>query len=338
MRSLDNSDFIMAGTKIAQSNTWQNRYNKTIPNIIKEGETIKLTYSDIVSVIDSFDEIVLTIIMKFLFCPLWLIKKFYSCGSIVGYEDYCIEKVEGWVKLGLVWKESSVTGLYLRPTYALFELFGEKPYRYTNIPFNMLTHTICEEWVMFTVMYGNSEIVEQNRGIILPRISELGFRDDKHGTNIIAEEDFRNPKLYTQEGIDDLIKTERSIEKAMREKSQISDELTDFRQFILSKKIANTGSVKKDYIFHVPDLIIVNLRDKGLPQSIAIEVELTNKRSLNYEETMKRYKDNNKYGSVYWLCSEANTLKELRDAYRAVGGTGSCKMKLLEFEIPVPEF
>ena len=164
------SEFIMSGTKIAQSNTWQNRYNSTIPNIEKQGEIIKLTYSDIVSDIDYFDEIVLTIIIKFLFCPIWLIKKFYNCSSFIGNEDYCINKINNWIKLGLIWQESSVTGLYVRPTYALFELFGEKPYKYTNIPFNMLTHTICEEWVMFSVMSGISDIVKANKNILLPRI------------------------------------------------------------------------------------------------------------------------------------------------------------------------
>ena len=334
-----NSDFIMSGTKIAQANTWNNRYNNNIPNIEKEGENIKLSYSDIVEYIDSFDEIVLTIILKFLFCPVWLIKKFYNySNTMLGNDEYTIGKINNWVKLGMVWQEPSVTGLYIRPTYALFTLFGEEPYRYTNIPFNMLTHTICEEYIMFLIMTGNSKIVTDNKNVLLPRISELGFKDDNFGTNIIAEEDFRNPILYTQEGIDQIIKTEKSIDDAIRNKKQISNELIDFRQFVLCKKIANTGQVKKDYIFHVPDLAIPTLRKDGLAQSIAIEVELTNKRSLNYEETMNRYKDNNKFGTVYWLCSTSATIQNLREAYKITGGTGKCKTKIIEFEIPVPDF
>lgn len=334
-----NNDFIMSGTKIAQSNTWNNRYNDTIPNIEKEGEYIKLTYSDIVERIDSFDEIILTIIIKFLFCPIWLIKKFYSFSNpITGNGEYADYKINNWIKLGMIWKEPSVTGIYIRPTYALFKLFGETPYKYTNIPFNMLTHSICEEYVMFLIMSGNSQIVEDNRDILLPRISELGFKNDNSGTNILAEEDFRNPILYSQEGIDKIIETDNSIKLALQKKLQISNELTDFRQFVLCKKINNTGQVKKDYIFHVPDMIIPTLRKDGHPQSIAIEVELTNKRSVNYEETMKRYKDNNKYGSVYWLCSTASTIQNLREAYKTTGGTGSCITKVIEFEIPVPDY
>lgn len=334
-----NTDFILSGTKIAQSNTWNNRYNNNIPNIEKEGEYIKLTYSDIVEYVDSFDEIVLTIVLKFLFCPVWLIKKFYSySNTFLGNEDYAINKINNWIKLGMVWQEPSVTGIYIRPTYALFTLFGEEPYKYTNIPFNMLTHTICEEYIMFLVMTGNSQIVKENKNILLPRISELGFKNDTFGTNILAEEDFRNPILYTQEGIDNIINTDKSINLAIKNKSQISDELTDFRQFVLCKKINNIGQVKKDYIFHVPDMIIPILRKEGLAQSIAIEIELTNKRAINYEETMKRYKNNNKYGTVYWLCSTASTIQNLREAYKTTGGTGSCKTKIIEFEIPVPDF
>lgn len=341
LRDIDES-FISSGIKTAQNNTWGNKYRNIIPNIQKEGAVIKLSYGNILVEINSFDEIILTIIMKFLFMPIWLIKQCYNGFNII-QDDSIDNKINSWIDIGLVWKESAVTGNYIRPTYSLFTLFGESPYTYTNIPFNTLTHTICEEKVMFDVMSGESNINSNEKDSLLPRVSELGFKEDivfndfSLGTNIIAEEDFRNPKLYTEEGIKELNDTEYQINKGIKEKATITPELTDFRQFVLIKKIDNTGFVKKDYKFHVPDLIIPCLRKEGRPKSIAIEVELSNKRARNYEETMLRYKDNNKYGTVYWLCNTPAIMESLRSAYTSVGGTGTCKTKLIEFIIPTPD-
>lgn len=331
-------EFFKSGIAEAKRNTWGSRYHPTTPTIRKEGAIIKIIDNETVVEINYFDEIVLSIIMKFCFCPIWLIKKFYSDDSNFLMQSQSIDdKINDWIKIGIIWKESAVTGNYVRPTYQLFSLFGESPYQYTSIPFNVLTHTIVEENIMFEVMTGKSQIFENERKNLLPRISELGFDDGNSGTNIIAEEDFRNPKLYTEEGIIELSETEHKINEAIKTKNSIiTPELTDFRQFVLVKKINNTGVVKQDYKFHVPDLIIPCLRQNGQPKSIAIEAELSNKRTA-YLETMERYKDNNKFGSVYWLCNRSDTLQSLREAYKEAGGTGNTKTYLLEYLIPSPE-
>ena len=49
-------------------------------------------------------------------------------------------------------------------------------------------------------------------------------------------------------------------------------------------------------------------------------------------------KDNNEFGSVYWLCGNNNVAKSLKYAYNEIGGTGFCKCYLQEFTIPYPEF
>ena len=333
MKELSN-EFILAGTLNALENTWKGRYNTALPSIKKEENLIKLTTSDISVGIDAFDEIVLTIILKFLFCPVWLIKQFYQTWMIAGIEDP-EKRINDWVSIGLVWKEAAVTGQYVRPTYLLFKLFGEKPEAFYNIPFNTLTHTISEQKVMFDIMSGNSPILKREK--VLPRISELGFDDDEHGTNALTEPDFRNPKLFKEEGIIELSETENAINEGMKNGAIVTPELENFNQFTLVKKVNNTGVIKRDYKFHVPDLIIPVIRDNGKPMSIAVEVELSNKR-YGYEETMRRYKDNNKYGAVYWLCNSPQIASALRDAYDAVGGTGTCKTVLMEFVIPSPEF
>lgn len=329
-----NKNLIEEGVKRAQLSTWGNKYNPVVPSIKKEGENIYLSTNDTTVILNSFDEITLTILVKFLFVPIWLVKQFYSSGSITFYN--IDEKINSLVKVGLIWIEDSVTGRYLRPTYALFNLFGLNPYNYTNIPFNTLTHTISEEKAMFDIMSGLSPIIEKEQ-IKLPRVSELGFSPNKKGTNVIAEEDFRNPTLFTEQGINDLNKVENAINKGILNKQKITPELQDFKYFTIVKKVANTGRFKKDYSFHIPDLVIPIPRDNGKSKSIAVEVELTDKR-VDYKESLLRYKDNNKFGVVYWLCNSSAIATSLKNAYKEIGGCGSCKVVLQEFVIPSPEF
>lgn len=326
-------DFILNGTKNAQKNTWGGRYNKITPAIRMFGSNMVLSTSIDRVEINAFDEIILTIIMKFLFAPIWLIKQWYD-GSLgmVGNESYVDEMIENWINIGIVWKESDVTGQYLRPTYALFQLFDVPPYKYCNIPFNTLRHTISEEQMMFEVMSGTSQICKREK--TTKRISELGFTGELQGTNIISEEDFRNPFQTYQQIMD----VENKIEKEIKAEAKITEELRDFRNFSIVKKVGNTGEIKDDFKFHVPDLIIPVPRDKGKPMSIAIEVELSNKRAINYVETMNRYRDNNRFAVVYWFCSSMTTATAIRDAYIESGGTGTCRTELMEWVLPSPKY
>lgn len=333
-------EFIIAGTLNAQENTWKNRFNSVLPDFHKEGEKIIMTRGNNSAEIDPFDEIILTVLLKFLFIPVWLVKQFYNKWMITGLENPQ-NKIDDWIKLGLVWEFGSPTGLYLRPTWALFKLFGQSPEKFYGIPYNTLAHTVSEEQVFFDILTGYSTIVNNEKKIgnlLLPRISELGFKDDNRGTNVITEPDFRNPYLYQDKGIKELNDTEHRINEAMKNGEKFTPELENFNQFTLVKKINNTGNIKKDFKFHLPDLIIPNLRDdKGNPTSIAVEVELSNKRG-GYLETMERYKNNNKFGSVYWLVDSNAIAKSLRDAYKQTKGTGTCKTYIMEFVVPCPDF
>lgn len=93
-------------------NTWYN-YNPIIPSIIKK-ESIIVKTEDNEVIISNFEEVVLFIIVNFLFCPVWLVEDWIEKYnfSTQGREDI----ITSWVNTGLVWIESSVTGLYLRPT------------------------------------------------------------------------------------------------------------------------------------------------------------------------------------------------------------------------------
>ena len=328
---------IIVGTSNSSENTWNNRLNTNLVTFKKENNKIIFMPPGKSIELNAFDEIVLSIVLKFLFMPVWLVYNFYNMFEIIEEKEETYDIIDEWIECGLVWKEPSVTGEYIRPTYALFELFDEDKRKYSNIPFNMLTHTIAEEQVMFELMTGINEICRKE--ITMPRVSELGLGKSKIGTNVIGEEDFRNPMLYREEGITTLNDVENKINKAARLGERITPELLDFSQFYLVKKVSNTGVIRKDYRFHIPDLCIpVFRKENGKPQSIAVEIELTNKRIGGYEETLSRYKNNNKYGSVYWLCNQSNTADSLRQAFDNIGGCGSCKMVLQEFQIPHPNF
>jgi hypothetical protein len=344
MKSLTH-DFISVGVANARENTWANRYRDVTPNIIKKDTEIELRTDETICSIDSFDEIVLTVILKFLFCPVWLVEQFYQAGKMdnslidgmnIAQDSVAREKIKQWKNVGLVWQEASVTGEYLRPTAGLFDLFGTPLESFSSIPFNTLTHTISEEAVFFDIAAGRSVI--NSREKCLPRISELGFKPDKSGASVIGESDFRNPKLMTNEGLNELSAVNHTINEGIKNKDLITPELENFRFFVIAKKVDNTGRIRADYIFHLPDLCIPAPRNNGYPQSVAVEVELTNKRIAGYESTLTRYKDNNRYGSVYWLCSDPGTARSLKAAYQNIGGTGNCKMFIQEFQIPHPKF
>lgn len=321
----------LEGAQNALENTWGNRLNFVTPDIRKEGATIHLSLNNWNVTINAFDEIVLTLLVKFLFIPEWLVEQCYSKRFLE--ETGAKQRTDGWVKVGLVYRQPSVTGIYIRPTNSLFKLFGMDPYPYCDIPYNTLTHTICEEKAMFDIMAGMGPIHQREKNL-LPRVSELGFEGPQEGTNVLSESDFRNPSLFKPGYMETM---EEEIRQGMESKESITAELQDFRKFTLVKRINNTGNPRKDYILHIPDMVVVLPRDQGKPQSIAVEVELTNKRCKNYEETMNRYKNNNKFGKVYWLVSAADTASALRSAYKNVGGTGTCQTILSEFVVPHPE-
>lgn len=328
-------DQVRSGATTALKNTWGNRYHPVIPTVKHNGGSI--TYStSLVSVdITPFDEITLYVISRFLFAPVWLVKRWYEPVGMVGNEGYVDDMIRSWVRLGLVWMEQEVTGSYLRPTHALFQMFQQPPYHYCNIPFNMLTHTIAEEEIMHAVMSGRHPILD--REPTMPRMSHLGFEGEMSGTNVLAENDFRNPTLLKDpQAIDD---AEVAIQNGILAGQRITKELQDFSWFVISKRVDRTGVVKRDFKFHIPDLVIPVPRDsQGHPRSVAIEVELTNKRAVNYEETMQRYANNNRFGSVYWLCRDDNIASALREAHAKVGGTGTCRTYLMEVEVPYPDF
>ena len=331
------SSIIASSGKKAELNTWH-YYRPTKPAIKKEEHFINLKTSELEIQLNQLDEIILSIVLDFLFCPTWLV-----CRWLKKYSKYRTESekdtIMSWIDIGLVWHESSVTGNYLRPTKLLFNLFNKNMPKYTDIPFNQLTHTISEQQVMFEILSGDSDNIVNKifSKMYIKRHSPLGLTGGIKGTNIINESQFSNVISYQSKSVKEINSIEYNINKEIENKETITTEFRDFSKFIIIKKRGNTGVVKKDYSFHVPDLIIPLPRLQGSPQSIAIEVELSDKKLTRYIETLKMYKDNNRFGYVVWLSSNEKISGNLLKAFKNLSGLNKTKMLIQPFTIPSPD-
>lgn len=329
-------DSILASTGInAEKNTWE-RKNNVVPNIIKNDNYIVIRTDEEDVYLTKFEETILEIILSFTFSPVWLVKQWL--GENIISDETEDDTIVSWINSGLIWSQNSVTGEYLRPTYLLFKLFDRKQEAFTDIPYNQLTHTISEQEISFSVMSGSSKspINKAFSNMYLPKFSPLGIEGNTNGTNIIREGEFRSVSLFMQKSIPEIEEIEFNIEQMISEGKEVTPEFDDFKNFVLVNKQNNTGELKKDYRFHIPDLIIPILRTEGKANSISIEVELTDKRLNRYIDTLEKYKDNKKFGSLVWLTPSKSINKNLREAFKQVGGLGDTKMYIYEFEIPSP--
>lgn len=338
MKELDD-DFIKSGLLNSEDNTYSGRYSSAIPHFEKNGAVIRVQGNGSETLINTYDEITLYLLAKYLFLPLWLVEQWYEGNEdeIVGTEVQDGKgKVKNWVKLNLCWLESTPTGIYMRPTKALFTLFNMEMEKYSNIPTNTLTHTICEIGVAHDIMSGDHPLLKKFNH--LPRQSMLGLPPQSTAANIVCESDFRNPGMWTKDGIEEVIRVENSINMDMEAGKIVTEEFRQFKYFSVIKKVDDTGIPNRDYISHIPDIVIPIVRDNGKPQSIAIETELTSKGVKGYEESIKRYKDNNKFGYVIYMCGGPGVAESLKKAYRKVGGSGETKFIIMEYKVPAPKF
>ena len=331
-------EYLASLAKNASLNTWKN-YHKTFPNIIKNNNCIIVKTDQYEVQINRFEEAIFSIILDFLFCPVWLIKQWLDLNEVLNNKT-TNDTIISWINIGLVWNQESVTGSFLRPTYLLFKLFNKSLVSFTDIPFNQLTHTISEESVMFEIMTGNNQINKVFNEILLPRFSPLGFNIISNnifkGTNIISESDFKSQLLLQNKSIPIIEETESLIKQQIIDKKSITEELKDFTKFVIAKKKDNTGIIGKDFDFHTPDLIIPIPRNKGKAQSIAIEVELSNKSLNRYEHTLEKYKNNNRFKSLIWFSNNGKITQNLRKAYINVKELGDTTMLIYEYVIPSP--
>lgn len=309
-------------------NTWYN-YNSVDP-IVTKGDSISVKTEDYEVYLSNFEEVVLYIIANFLFSPTWLIKNWIEKYKISANSSEDLIKL--WINTGLVWMEPSVTGIYLRPTNFLFELFKQPIIKYRSIPYNQLSHTICEQQIMLEIMLGDKEnnINKAFSNIYMPRYSPLGLKSAS-GTNIITESQFNGLLYYKTKSEEEISDIERVLEEQINDNKEITDEFKNFSKFVIVKK----DTKKNEYVFHVPDLIVPLKRNKGRAQSIAIEVELSDKKVNRYIQTLEMYKNNNRYGYVVWFSGSDQITSNLTEAFNTINSLGNVKMAIYPFKTPM---
>lgn len=336
MKIIPKEDTLL-GIKIAEKNTFKNRLNHgVVPNVERKDTEVVFKIEGKTVSVNSYDEITLYILAYFEFIPLWLVEYWYKdeinleigSGLSTGKQH-----IKDWSDVGIVYLENDPRGLHLRPTKALFNLFDILMPLHKPIPEALYNHTVGEMSVAHDLMNGDSPILDKI--INPPRISHLGFEPNNEGTTVVFEREFRYPGLHTKQGIGPFMKVEEEIKQQMKLHERITRELSEPIYFGILNKHGNTGIQKEDYSLHIPDMIVPMLRDnEGNPQSTAIEVELSVKSTEDYQESFRRFRDNTKYGTVIWLTIGSGSAEVLKHAFQKVGGTGSTKIILMDYDLP----
>lgn len=309
----------------AVKNTYY-RYPRVTPHINMYTDHVEIKTIDDVAQIHKIDEVVLYIIARYRWVPAWLAQQWFEVYDINGYD-----RIEKWIKVGLVWAQTGSTGVFIRPTYFLFSLMEVKETNYTDVPFNLLNHTCAEMQIMFDVMIGNpkSEIWHfiQNSPC-LPTYHPLKIKPiEDGGVPILTEDEYRGSidGAKVIEGQDKLI-------RSIREGSRFTAEFQDYSLFTLAKE--DNSNNKYGIYTQRPDLVIPAFRINGKPQSWAIEMELSAKSGQRYDKIMQSYEDNLIYGYVLYLCGNNSIVEKVKTAYKDIGGLGTCRLFIAPWTAP----
>ena len=323
MKTMTDLDLLEIQDQEAVKNTYY-RSPKVTPHINKFEDHLEIKTIDDSTNIYKIDEVVLYIIATFKFSPVWLIKQWYEDFDKDGYKT-----VENWISVGIVWAETSPMGVFIRPTKFLFEMMDIDNQSYIPIPFGLLNHTCAEEQIMFDVSMGNEkselwQLIKKEDTLPCYHPLKISTQED-YGTIVIREEQFTVNHYKPQQILDkqdDLIADIRAGKK-------FTAEFNDWSYFCLVNYTDNDNLITQK-----PDLAIPIPRKDGKAQSYSIELELSSKTPQKYEQIMKNYKDNLIYGKLFYLCASTRIQKMVTDAYKAVGGLGTCRLFIVPFLPP----
>ena len=273
-------------------------------------------------ILSKTEEVILYILSSFKFIPVWLLQQWIPNSFNI---------MVAWIEIGLVWAETTSMGVFLRPTRFLLDMFKNDDSKYIEIPFGMLNHTCSEEQIMFDIMLGHPkselwQIIKTEE--TLPCYHPLGLSFEKEsGTIAIRESDFRLG--FKRGNVDELIRSEEEIERQIKAGMKYTAEFSDFNKFPIISFNENG-----ELVTQTPDVIIPLPRDNGKAKSFAIEIELSAKTGDKYINIMKNYKDNIKFGKLFYLIGSKRIAKLVKDAYKSVGGLGQCELFLVPFIAP----
>lgn len=322
------TDILAIQDKEAVKNSFY-RAPKKNPSIYKiQEDLLEVRTVDETVQIRKLEEVILYIITLFKFSPFWLIQQwFYTYTKNPGF-DTLIK----WINVGLVWAETTSMGVFIRPTRFLLDMFKSEDTKFLEIPFGMLNHNCSEQQLFFDITMGNpkSEMWNLIRNEeTLPVYHPLNIKPEKEsGTIVIREGDFRiGFKRYNTE---EIIRREEEIQQQVRAGMKYTEEFSDFSRFPIVTFKKDTGEI----VTQTPDVIIPIPRKEGLAQSYAIELELTPKQSVKYIDILENYKNNIKFGKLFYLCSSLRIARYVKEAYQKIGGLGRCELYILPFQSP----
>lgn len=328
------SDTLFKNSKISLINTRQKRYNNVRYKAEVKCDRYILTSEQGKLEMDIFDEVVLSIIGKYKFCPLWLAKQWYETNTTTAIGVDNESKIRKFIDFGLLYAFPSTVATFLMPTERLASILDIKLGEFTNPPYNTLTHTISEEQVMFECLTGKAKYLE---GInCIPYISIWGI--GAIGCCCIPEIDYSIRNSYFNNHIEEFNDQEANLAKEMLSGNIVTT--ADFKEL---KMTIHKKQSQHKYGLKIPDLAVLATRklvgNIAMPQSIALEVELTNKGIEKYIDIFEIYWNNLKYGRVVYLVNDKKTRDCLVKAYKTVwnrhiNDDKTCEFKLVEFVVP----
>lgn len=276
------------------------------------------------------DEIILYILFIYGYMPLFLAKQFLKTGSFIGQEK---SKLIQYRDFGLIYEYPTPVGIFLMPTDKLAILFGKNLGDFVSPNYNLLTHSVSEEKIMYECMTGTAEYLKDIPHI--PYISQLGLGKNSDGTSIISEEQYSVSRGFFYKNLEKYNEDESKLREEIKAGKQITTpDLKEQNLIIYKKKSADK------YDYKLPDLAILAPRKiiNGIafPQSTAIEVELTGKGMNKYKDLLQLYYNNMKFGKVIYLTPDGKIRDDLLKAWNKIdkSKTQTCELEILDFVIP----
>lgn len=332
-------DTIFNDAKISLINTRKERFNIVSFTPEKKDGQFCLKANGETLALNINDEIILSIIVKYKFCPKWLVEQWYSSlagnNVLLGSEEE--SKIKSFISFGLLYELPSAVAVFLMPTESLANLFGTKLGKFISPPYNTLSHTISEQQVLFECLTGCARYVQDTKCI--PYVSQWGLGTS--GVMCIPECDYSVRNSYFYKHIEEFNDQEAVLAQEILEGKVITT--PDFRE---SKLTIHKKLDQYKYELKIPDLSVLAPRVKNedgiaIPRSIALEVELTCKGVNKYERLLDLYWDNLKFGKVIYLVDNGTTrdallqaLEYLQMVHQTDGINKTCEFEIVEFQVP----
>lgn len=317
----------------AKKNTYFRARKKTPPTYVKGVNHLLVSNGEKQIKLYRIDEIVLYLLQDFKFLPLWLVQQWYADFGTKSIYNL-LEKL---MSVGLIWVDTDPSGVFLRPTVHLLDLYKNENIKYTGIPKMFLNHSFSEAQVVFDILMGNrkSEFwnIISEHSELLPTYEPLGieYTSKQNGALVIRETAFRQG--YND--IDGLLDLQNQLKKEIALGRKHTKEFDDFKLFQLVYEKEHARSVT-GYKIQIPDIVVPSPRgENGEPNSYAVEIELTAKSVDEYTHILKAYSNNYIYGKLYYLCRDNRIARDIASAYEKIGrDMGSCKLYLMPFTPP----